>query len=252
LLDEAVEIDAMPVGDEEVLGWMDKTLQRIARLAPLPQETMTPQGMQQRYLEQLPIQAIVLLLERCVSGLRASLVLLERQFVQESAALLRMVDENAGTVAFLALASSEPNEPPVLRRFLTGYFAEEDQVGKYRQKLTVKGRDMVSRKDILNYIAGYLPAGEDPFTFKNRAMAVHFTNSGYVHGAASHVLEMYDPVLKEFETSGSRALRQIYAHAVSREGSLDRAVVAFGYAAWATGDNALTQEVREYASSLKE
>lgn len=144
--------------------------------------------------------------------------------------VLRAVDENSDTVGFLVFASEEPNEPPILRRYLNSFFAEELAPEQFAKKANVKGRDIVSRRDIANYLSNHRLSGGNPFAGTNAVMAVHYMLSGFVHGSASHALELYDPRVRAFETSGTRSRELVRDHAIDFTNYVYRTVLAFAFA----------------------
>lgn len=196
---------------------------------------------------------MVLLLAKCVSGVRAAALLLESGYVQESGMVLRGVDENSDAVGFLVFASAETDEPQILRRYLDTFFAEELAHVQFAAKAKVKGRDIVSRRDIANYLSNHRLSGGDPFSPTNAAMAVHYILSGYAHGSASHAFELYDPRLCAFETTGTRSKVLVEDHACDFANYVYRTILAFGFAGSSTGhsdiqDNA-EHVARRYAAT---
>ena len=60
-----------------------------------------------------------------ISGLRAALLLLEHGYVQEQAALQRILDEINEDIIFLMLGSTIDKITPLHQRYLDAFFKEE-------------------------------------------------------------------------------------------------------------------------------
>lgn len=192
---------------------------------------------QYRFAEKTAKQAMILRLARIVSGLRAANTLLELGYLQEQAAICRMVDEFQDDVVFLTLATLEHPTPALLQKYLNSVFEDERSIDDFRAGSRVKGRALVGRKDITNYISRHESAEVDHFQTSNAALAVSYTLSGFIHGASTHIMEMYDPVSNKFVTEPSPA-HPLYAdHAYGIWDHYYRGLLAFGYAARAFDDN---------------
>ncbi len=225
---------------------MDEQLQRLAVLVPSPVASSKKGGIAFSFAEQSSHQAIVLRLARTLSGLRAARVLLDQGYCQEQAAICRMVNEFQDDVTFLALASMEEIAPPILTRYLEGFFAPESSADQYRVGDRIKGRPMVSRKDILNYIARQSMSEVDQFGHSNAGLAISFAFSGYVHGAAGHTMEMFDPGLDMFSSKLDKGHPLRRAHEDDIWNYYFRGILAFGYAALAMRDVAAQRDYQEF------
>lgn len=226
---------------------MDRWLLQLVRSVPPPKLVSLPQGPSYRYVEKRASQAMVLLLTKCLSGIRAAALLIEAGHVQESGMVLRTVDENSDTVDFLVFASAESEEPRILRRYLDSFFAEEIAHEQYAAKTKVKGRDIVSRRDIANYLSSHRLSGGDQFSGTNAAMAVHYMLSGFVHGSASHAFDLYDPRIGAFETTGTRSRMLMEDHAYDFVNYIYRTILAFAFASSARDLTDIGEEARQIA-----
>lgn len=78
-----------------------------------------------RHVEKTVHQALVQKLARMVSSLHAARLLLEEGFVQEQAALQRILDEIIEDVSFLSFSVISGNSEPSHKNYLEWFFQEE-------------------------------------------------------------------------------------------------------------------------------
>lgn len=151
-----------------------------------------------RYTEQTIQQAIVLKLARYVSALNACEALLNAGFGQEQGMLQRILDETSEDIDFLALSLIKGVSTERHELFLKGFWAEEFDHPDWR--LASQDRPMVKRDKIRSWIANTV--GDDPSGATAAAKSVYKTYSGFVHGAASHICDLYDPGTGSFLLNG--------------------------------------------------
>lgn len=87
------------------LHHLDKAFKKLEGMVPPPQKMWQGDVFVFRYREKTIHQAMVQKLARVVSGLHAAQLLLEKGFLQEQAAIQRMLDEFHEDVLFLAYAA---------------------------------------------------------------------------------------------------------------------------------------------------
>lgn len=226
--------------------WMDVQLQALLHQVPRPRLVRLGGSFAPRFIERSPQQAIVQKLAKIVSGLRAASHLLLAGFLQEQGALCRIIFELEDDVTFLALASRKSPHPPILERYLDAFFEEENAISDLRAGKRVKGRNLVSRKDIVNFIAANSPGITDTSSASNTSLALGHTFSGYIHGASVHIMEMYDATGHRFVTEPAPRHPLVEDHAHDIWNYYYRGILAFQLAAWAIGDENSMRMARDY------
>lgn len=117
-------------------------------------------------------------------------------------------------------------------RFLAAFWAEEfddfdDTVGSHRS------REMIPRQKIRAYIHGFHP--QDPSTANQVAKIIAKSYSGFVHAAAPHIMEVYNPDTNQFSVSGMLGTPRATQHAGDLWNYLYRGGMTFIVAAKAFG-----------------
>lgn len=230
----------------QTLRNMESTLLDLVSRLPPPQCVPYLDSFVFRYQEKTIHQAIVQKLARIISGLNAAQTLLEVGFLQEQAALQRMLDEFQEDVTFLSYALIFNDITDLHQRYLEAFFEEEfdkprDPVGSSQK------RPMVQRKKIRAYIARIDGEGNlDP----NRGIALgrtlSKTYSGYVHGASPHIMEMYGGNPPRFHVAGMRTTPRFLEHQNDLWNYFYRGICAFGFAAKAFDDDILFSDIQNY------
>ncbi|MFM7335588.1 MAG: hypothetical protein ACKO1H_14450 [Tabrizicola sp.] len=175
-----------------------------------------------------------------MSGLHAGQFLLERGFVQELGALQRSIADFDEDATFLALACIY-NEMTVLHeRYLASFWEEEPSYKDYVQ--AQKNKDEVPRSKITSYIARTTSGGSPDHHHIATSKYLSRLYSGFVHGAAPHLMDMYDPMTRKFEVNGTASDQLIADHRHDFENYLFRGVILFAVAAQALGDTQLHVE----------
>jgi hypothetical protein len=142
--------------------------------------------------------ALVLKLALALSNLNAAQILLRTGHVAEQAAINRIAHEATEDIWFLAMAYIEGSVDDLHRRFLEAFWAEEfgdfnDVMGSH------KSREMIPRQKIQAWISN---RGDDPSSANKAAKIVTKLASGYVHGAAPHLMDLYDPAIPGLSVHG--------------------------------------------------
>lgn len=176
---------------DEAFPYMERWVHELAGLVPAPQ-LVNRSGLRVfRFLEQTPDQAIVQKLARLVSALRAARVLLDRGFVQEVGILMRVLDETQQDVVFVLSGLKNPTD--LDREFLEAFYEEEFDADT--AVASTQRRKMIPRKKIRARIAKFfseLPGSRiDQSSHAEGLRKIDKTQSGYVHGASGHLMEMY-------------------------------------------------------------
>jgi len=159
---------------------------------PPPSAIMLGRGWVLRYEKKFQCLelAIVQKLARYISGLNASLLLLESGYTQELGAIFRTLDEFQEDIIFLALpvvGSIDITE--IHNKYLEQFFQEEFD-NPDNAILSTQKRDPIPRKKIWAVIASSGQSGLNPHDQREVARTISQTYSGYVHGASCHICEM--------------------------------------------------------------
>lgn len=173
---------------------------KLSGLVPPPRLTRTSGHLAYRCREKSQAQAIVLKCVAATSRLRASLVLWREGYLQEQGALHRMLDETNEDIWFLALGLIRNQHTPQHVQFLEAFFAEE--FGDAADVVSSRTRrNLVPRKKIRAFIASAegLP---DPHRDTAVAETLSAMYSGFVHGAAQHILISYGGSPPHYALSG--------------------------------------------------
>jgi hypothetical protein len=172
----------------------------VEATVPSPQKVQYLDGYTWRYVEKTDKQAMVLKLARLISGLRAGRLLLNAGYVLELGILQRALDETEQDLMFLCGPYLGGEREERHEKFLKDFFEEEfdrpgDAIGSAQK------RGMVSREKIMAYNARVFPGG-DPSTNRDVSQTLHKIYSGYVHGAAGHIMDAYGGTPLHFHTAG--------------------------------------------------
>ena len=143
-----------------------------------------------RYIEKTLEQALVQKLARVVSGLGATIVLLEHGFIQEVSVIQRTLDELGEDITFLCMPLHGDPLSDLHQKYLDAFYEEEiDESGDPRQ--SPQRRAMVPRKKIRAAIANSSVAPWNPSDHIEVHRTIDKIYSGFAHAASPHIMEMY-------------------------------------------------------------
>lgn len=180
-----------------------------------------------------------------VSNLNAAQLLLDRGFVQEQAALQRMLDEGDEDITFLSLAIICDDLSDLHKRYLSAFWEEEfDNPSPLN---STQKRSNISRKNINAWIARNELSGVDESTAVTLTTTIHKTYSGYIHGASPHIMDLYGGNPARFHMDGMLGTPRHTEHNDDLLNYYYRGIAAFAFAAKAFGDEKLFDSIREYA-----
>lgn len=219
----------------ETLTWMDEKIARFYAQIPHRKPVRKANSFAPRFVEKTVQQAIIQKLVRIASGLRATNLLLESGFLQERAALSRIINEQEDDVCFLALASLQAHPPQILTQYLAAFYSEEESVDNWRNKTRVIGRNLVSRRKILSYISDHSGIENDDRS-PDPAIALGFAFSGYVHGASPHIMEMFNTSTNSFKSDAWLQSPFLEDHEHDLWNYYYRGIISFAFAAKSFGD----------------
>ena len=196
-----------------MLDLMDRTFQDFERAMPSkPEFTRLSFGMAWRFKEKDIYQAMILKLARVQSSVRAALLLLNYGFLQEQAALQRTIDETNEDIMFLVYAVTNDEVTELHERFLDAFWEEEvDESGTMLG--SAQKRPMIPRNKIHAYLGRIEGLGIDPSTHQEVSRTISKAYSGFVHGAAPHIMDMYGGEPPRFHTQGMLGTSRMSEHA---------------------------------------
>lgn len=230
------------------LQHMDRTVFSLTGRTPRPKLIKFRDGFAYRYAEKNLHQALVQKLARQVSSLRAAHLLMTHGFVQEQAALQRMLDELGEDISFLAYAAIRQEMTQQHENYLKYFYQEEfDPTAKTVQSIE---RASVPRKQIRAYL-GRAGSPEDP-TGKgaNAQRTVARTYSGYVHAASPQIMDMYGGMPPHWHLRGMKDTGIYEGHRQDLWNYFYRAIMAFALASKAFGDDPLFESIRDFADEF--
>lgn len=233
----------------QTLNNMESTLTILAKRVPPPKCIPILDSFAFRCIEKSIHQAIVQKLARTVSGLHAARILLENGFIQEQAALQRMLDEFQEDITFLAYAVISNDVTELHRRYLDAFYEEEFDRPEDPIASTQK-RPMVRREKIRAYIARIGGFGLDPSSGVALTRTISKVYSGYIHGASPQIMEMYGGDPPRFHVSGMRDTLLFLDHQHDLWNYFYRGIWAFELAAKAFGDEPLFASIQQYRNEF--
>ena len=167
-----------------------------------------------RYEQKGAAPLMLMKLVRLVSTLRAARVLLDRGFLQAAGTLVRVLDEIHEDVMFMIIGLK--NLTGRHREYL-GYSYEEEFDEKTALASTQK-RGMVPRQKIraciARFVAGLPGASGDWSGAAEILRTVDKFQSGYVHGASTHLMLLYGGDPPRFRMNG---IKGSVANAIQQE-----------------------------------
>jgi len=235
---------------ESALENMTCTVHGLASRIPQPQRIPHKISFVFRYVEKSVEQAIVQKLARIVSTLNAAYLLMAHGYVQEQAALQRVLHEMHEDVIFLCYSRIFNDFTPLHQEYLDAFYEEEfdaDTAMKSTQK-----RSMASRKKMQAYIARKEGSGLDPSTGVELARTITKAYSGYVHAASPQIMDMYGGNPPHFHVDGMLGTQRHAEHRQDLWNYFYRSILNFGLAAKAAGDQELFDQIHAFTVKFEE
>lgn len=227
---------------------MSATVHALTQLVPEPQQVQFADSFVYRYVEKTPQQAIVQKLARYVTTLRATYLLWHEGFVQEQAALQRVLDEIQEDIIFLAFGVMFNDQTPLHLAYLDAFYQEEFDPNT--GGLGTQDRPMIPRKKIRAYIARMEGLADDPSSAIANSRAVSKTYSGYVHAASPQIMDMYGGTPARFHLGGMKGTERHDDHREDLWNYFYRGVLASGFASKAFGAEVLFSNIAAFAKKF--
>jgi len=175
---------------QETNQFLVKCFDEMEKPIPSPVPTKIGSGFALRYnIHRLEI-AIIQKLARYISGLNASLLLLEAGYTQEIGALFRTLDEFHEDIIFLALPIVCGIEATDTHKKYLEQFFQEELDNPENAILSTQKREPIPRKKIRAVIASSEKNPLNPYDSQELSRTISQAYSGYVHGASCHICEM--------------------------------------------------------------
>lgn len=223
--------------EEIALHNMELGLRRLEKFVPAPRGVPHRGNTVLRYTEQTIQQAIVAKLARFISLLNGAKILMEHGQVHEQALLQRCIDECESDILFLSLALIKNARTALHDEFLTEFWKEEYDAPKAMD--STQNRAPPNRQKIRAWIAN--TTAEDPSTAIKVDRSLYKSFSGYVHGAAPHIMDLHDG--KRFLVMGVLGTYRHEEHKDDLWNYYFRGLCAVAFAAKALGDEVLFQSM---------
>lgn len=216
--------------------------------APIPPPIPTQLGshVALRYnIHRLEI-AIIQKLARYVSGLNASLLLLEAGYTQELGALFRTLDEFHEDIGFLALPIvGDIDITDTHIKYLEHFFQEEFD-NPDNAILSTQKRETIPRKKIRAIIASFGKSGLNPHDSQELSRTISQAYSGYVHGASCHICEMVGGDPLKYHLSGMPGTYRQSEFVYNYWDYAYRGLITTALAAKALGDGDVVDKAYKY------
>lgn len=198
-----------------------------------------------RYEKQSLEAAVIQKLARVISGLHASLCLLDGGFSQELGGIFRTLDEFNEDILFLCQAIRTGDVTKLHQQYLDFFYQEEfDEPND--PFLSKQKRPTIPRKNIHAAIAK-IPENEinrSDSQELNRTLSQAY--SGYIHGASGHIMEMYGGNPPRFHLSGMLNTPRLEASIQDAWNYFHRGLGSTMIIAIAFGEQELLQELLSF------
>lgn len=233
----------------QAISMMDKAFNVLSEKAGKPEMIDMGNGYAYRYKEQSIYQAIIQKLARVITGLHAIDTLNKAGLLQEQGAIQRTLDEFEEDIAFLCFSLIFNDETDLHKRYLEAFYEEEFDVPNSAIASTQK-RPMIPRKKISAFVSKDRGSGYGQSSTIEVVRTIFKTNSGYVHGASPHLMELYYGNPPYFHLNGSVDSPLYNDHLNDILNYYYRAIITFSFAAKAFGEDELFAEIVSYSEDF--
>jgi hypothetical protein len=247
--------DRMPIGLtqdhlEYLFVQMDDAVQVLgSKVNPAKWMQLTGGGQGVYHFEEKTAQqAILVKCARMVSLGRAAALLLKHGFLQEQVSLQRSLEETSEDVTCLCIALRLDDQSDVPRKLVEGFFSEQAGEifcpGPRRKRPPNVKRPEV--RDYLNRSIGFAVEDQDP------GKVLYALGSGYAHGAAAYVMEMYYGRDPAWHLAGQLDSPLYADHAQDIWHYAFRALAAVTFACRALGDEELFARLLPFMEEVRQ
>lgn len=195
--------------------------------------------------------AIIQKLVRLTSGLQVALILNHSGFIQEQAAIHRMIDEFQEDIDFLTFSVIFDDFTQVHKEYLNAFYEEEFDNPRSAIKSKQK-RHTVSRKKIRAYISKERGQKGNQSKDIENSRTIHKTYSGYVHAASPHIMELYYGDPPKFHLNGNKHSPLFNSHSDDLFNIFYRSILAFCFSAKAFKEDEVFDKLFNHAQIFLE
>jgi len=233
---------------EHALDLMESTVNGFSLRVPAPRRAQFRHSFVYRHVEKTVHQALVQKLARMVSTLRAARLLLDAGFVQEQAALQRILDEIIEDISFLSFSVILGNSEPSHKNYLEWFFQEEFDPND--AVVTSKSRASVPRRKIQAYLDRCVSGPKGSSKDLDASRTVSKAYSGFVHAASPQIMDMYGGVPPRFHMRGMLGTERQAEHSADLWNYFYRVIIACCLSAKAFGDEELFVSIRKFEAEF--
>jgi len=209
-------------------------------------------GQQQfRYSEHTVYHVALLKAVRMVSGLNASLVLIQGGYYQEIMVVLRTLDDFSSEILFILENAEQNTLSKAQTKFMDDFFQEEF-VNPNNPLKNTKRRSTVPKKKIWASAARQIGQYANPSDAQKILQVTNDAFSGYIHGAYPHIMDLYGGNPPRFHMNGVLIGPRIQTCFNQISLYLHKTIMAIGILTKSLGLGGLadrTVEIRDYFES---
>lgn len=154
-----------------------------------------------RYKDQSVEAAVIQKCARLISSLNASLILFRTGYFQELGAMIRILNEINEDILFLCQAIRTGEKTELHKKYLNAFYQEEFD-NPDSAFLSTQNRPTVPRKKIHAAISRIPEQELNPSDNQELHRTLSQGYSGFVHGASTHIMDMYGGNPPRFHVSG--------------------------------------------------
>lgn len=232
----------------DALRFITETFHELAVQVPPPQLTQTPAGLHMRYREQLIEQALILKLARIVTGLKSIQILLDYGLTQEQGALQRILDDLDEDILFLVEAKITGKTSELHKQYLADFWREIfDDPDPRKSDLDYRA---VPRKKIRAHVSRFISA-DDPSAAVAVGKVLQKGYSGFIHAAASNIMDIYGGYPPRFHVEGLLGTSSIEDYQHNAWDYFYRGLGAAAMTAIALKDKRCFQQIYDYTKRFE-
>jgi hypothetical protein len=237
---------------ESCLDQMESWFRALEKQVPQPIKMPFRHHFVFRYKEKSLEQALIQKLARVVTGLHSARILLNRGFLQEQAAIHRMLDELQQDISFLSSARLDDGITELHQRYLDAFYEEEFDVPENPLASTQK-RPSIPRQKIRAYLARIEAAVgiSNPSRGAELTRTLSKAHSGFVHGASPQIMNMYGGFPPRFHISGMLGTPHEQEHRRDLWHYFYRGLLSFNEVALVFEDRKLVESTRDFSVAFE-
>lgn len=182
------------------LEWFNDAIKRLEKSIDMPVLVHFEDDARYRFKERNVENAVFLKCVRYISALNAGNILIENGFVQELGSIKRMLDETYEDILFLTLPKQTDCDKNQLEKFLSAFWEEEPSFSEFLSRQ--KNRDMRPRTKIRSSLSRSINNGKPDEKEMATSKYLSRMYSGFIHGAAPHIMDLFNPDIRGFCVDG--------------------------------------------------